>query len=201
MAADSHLGGVWFADVHEYAKSPIHAPFLATLRSTLTAESPAGVRPEDCVMTGEGPKICIAIIPHKALDGVAMVANSTPEWVRLSWAQVTDLAYHDQLDMAVFVNRIPRSDPQWAVHLESALRSELRRPLDIQAETVGGEIVALRVSLQVDGKDRRIGRVVARRTGLFRRRDRGVAYTMTFAEPNPGPVEVPPPADHLRSQA
>jgi hypothetical protein len=190
----------WFPDAGDNATHRLHAPFLRALRSVLDELRPLQLRPSDTVTTGEGPEVCIAIMPHVALGGISLVGWSDERHVGLEWASVTDLSYHDEIDLGVQVARVLRDQPQWEEEFRHLLTAELRRPLSVRSRRVAGQL-RVAVSIDVDRKAKLVGRVrVGRWRPLPLRRD-GREETTSLTASQPLSLSIPPPVGHLRLQA
>lgn len=134
-------------DYTGYTRTPLEAAWLGELRRVLKEVQPPQVAPAETALTSEGPGLLIALIPHRSLGGLTIVVTlrDAPivrpgeRGVLIGWAQVGDLAYHDELDDAVSVAEIALSDPPDASFEEAseALRRELSRPLVLRIWSSG----------------------------------------------------------------
>jgi hypothetical protein len=113
---------------------------------------PAQLDPNESAITSEGRDL-IALLPHRALGGISIVASFVGRSAVVGWAQVCDLSvWHDDLDSGVV-----------AVSLNS-----FWRPIDPErvVDAVRGQLdAAIRVS-RID--DRRLTLAVRDRRGVFR---------------------------------
>lgn len=92
---------------------------------------PENVDTSAIVFTGEGDRVEIIIVPHRDLGGVALVVWTDENSTHLEWADVGDLSTHDDLDLGVFVERIPH-EGDWMPQLRDAIAAELRRPIRLK---------------------------------------------------------------------
>jgi hypothetical protein len=130
------------------------AVFLASLRATLDRVQPAQVDPAETTLTAEGPFSLIAILPHRALGGVSIVAWRYAVSLRVLWAAIDTLGYHDDLDLGLEVatfSEDTHGEPWQAAALECVER-ELHRPLQLQVVRSGARgHERARVTVQLEG--------------------------------------------------
>jgi hypothetical protein len=123
--------------------------------SVLEERRPGNLDPAGPIVTGEGPKVEIVILPHRDLDGVSLVAWTDDRGARLLWAYVGDLSTHDDLDLGIVVERIPY-EGDWRSRVRDALAAELVRPIRLRRRRsfLGGQRVECWIVAA--GKERRI---------------------------------------------
>ena len=132
----------WFT--RDYTRRPLtdnEAAFLTTLSSKLTTIAPAQVRPEDTAVTAEGNSCLICLVPHQCLGGLSIVATLAGARADVSWAQVTDLSYHDELDMAFCVATLVTASPGklLAQRAADSVVEQLQRPILLRAHFAGDD--------------------------------------------------------------
>ncbi|HXN57774.1 MAG TPA: hypothetical protein VN912_04210, partial [Candidatus Angelobacter sp.] len=96
----------------------------------LDERSPQMIDPTDTFITGEGVEVCILVIPHHWLGGVSLVVRSFQLGVDLLWAAVTDLSYHDQIDLGHVICRWPAATVSHLNELQARLTEELSRQIE-----------------------------------------------------------------------
>jgi hypothetical protein len=124
---------------------------------------PENVELDSVIVTGEGERVEIILVPHRDLGGVALIVWRDESSTHLSWAQVHDLSTHDDLDQGVVVALVPH-EGDWLPRLRDALAAEIRRPIRLRWRR--GLLGRKRIEciVAVDRKDRRVG--VLRPTAL-----------------------------------
>src|SRR5690348_13230537 len=92
----------------EYANHPQHGPLLRGINKVLEDQAPGHLSPAEVFVTGEKLDMCIVLLPHHCLGGTSLIVTSQASFpananiedsVWLSWAQVTDLETHDEIDL------------------------------------------------------------------------------------------------------
>lgn len=104
---------------------------LALLEKVLRSEQPANVDREAVTLTGEGPGEGIVLVPHRDLGGYSLILWFAQDWLRLGWASVIDLEYHDELDVGKVVLEVRGSNWFEDVASKSAISAEFRRPIRV----------------------------------------------------------------------
>lgn len=184
--------GGWFADAGAYDASDRHASVLAVFRSALARARPAQVRPDEAATTGEGPAVCILVVPHHCLGGVALVAWSDADGVDVLWADVGDLGRHDGIDLGPRVASVRRHEPRWEEQLDQVVTAELARPLTLRPRFVGPELESVVATIELDGETKTLSRVRSGKRRLWGRRD-GEPEVTSLAAPEPPTVAIPVP--------
>jgi hypothetical protein len=102
--------------------------------------------------TQEGESVGIVLIPHRDLAGLSLVVWMDPRSADISWAVVSSLHYHDQIDQGKSVERIARSDPEWEVTLRSHLKTEFQRNIQVSQRRTFLRGAALWCTIEVAGR-------------------------------------------------
>jgi len=111
--------------------------FLDTIRDVLAARKPPQVDPGQTLTAEEREQAFYAIVPHRNLGGVCLImglwtTGQTPDYIDVSWGQVSTLCHHDDLDDSYSVASIALADhPSWKEELEKRCEEELHRPVDV----------------------------------------------------------------------
>ncbi len=102
----------WFKRDHtDRQLSGLEREFLDGLVALLAEARPAQLDEAESALTAEGADCLIALMPHRALGGVAVVVWLFKDRAEVTWAQVGGLGCcHDALDAGVRVARF-RLDP------------------------------------------------------------------------------------------
>lgn len=112
--------------------NPLTDRALDLLRQVLDAEQPQNLQRESITVTGQGPEVGIILLPHQDLGGYSLVLWFDKEHLLISWAGVTDLERHDELDLGKLTFRMNRQG--WESHdaVKAALRAEFRRTIRVR---------------------------------------------------------------------
>lgn len=184
--------GGWFADAGAYDATALNASVLAVFRSALTRPKPAQVHPNEAATTGEGPAVCILVVPHHCLGGVALVAWSDTVRVDVLWADVGDLGRHDGIDLGPRVASLRREELGWEERLGQLVTAELARPLTLRPRFVGSELESVVATIELGGDTKTLSRVRAGKRRLWGRRD-GEREVTSLSTPTPPSVAIAVP--------
>ena len=165
------------------------------VRELLEEFRPLNVDLDAVTVTGEGAAVVIILVPHRDLGGVVLVVWVVERSILLSWARVSDLSTHDDLDLGVPVARIPH-EGEWLTRLRDAFAVEIRRPIRLkwQRGWLGGKNVECVV--EVDGKDKRLAVLRPSSRQLTSGAER--TEIVTSLASGPLPFSIPPPLDNWR---
>lgn len=176
-----------------YRSTPLHAGAVNAVDQVLRHQQPLNVHAGEVVVTGEGEPVCILLIPHRQLGGVALIVWSDDRGVELSWGHVTTLRRHDQIDLAVRVRHpIAAGDVE---AITGAISAEMARPITVQLRRRRFGKPTMECSIEIDGKAEVIGRFPLRGRARFTE-----VLTITLVEGSV-PFEVPVPLGELRRSA
>ena len=134
----------------------MNASLAELVGKVLEQGRPENLDPAATTVTNEGPDVEIVILAHRDLGGVSLVARTDKRGARLSWANVSDLTYHDDLDLGVVVERIPY-EGDWRGRLGEALAEEIRRPIRLRSRRGLFGTPLVDCWIVTAGRDRRIG--------------------------------------------
>jgi len=79
----------------------------------------------------EGPRVGIILLPHQDLGGYSLVLSIHEKQVVFVWAGVTDLKYHDDIDLGREVFRIDRGASPGDDAIAAAIALEFSRPIRV----------------------------------------------------------------------
>ena len=113
---------------------------------------PQNVDRGSVTVTEEGESVGIVLIPHRDLGGLALVVWVTPKEAQLSWACVSDLDRHDDLDLGKRILTIECTDPEWKDALRSQIITELQRSIRVSARRSWWGRWALWCAVEVNGR-------------------------------------------------
>lgn len=102
--------------------------------------------------TQEKDEVGIVLIPHRDLAGLSLVLWVDPNHADVSWAAVSDLHRHDEIDLRKSVFRIERSDPGWETALRSQIVGEFRRNITVTLRRDFLKRSALWCTIEVNGR-------------------------------------------------
>ncbi len=114
--------------------SDVERGFLAALSALLSEVAPNQIEEGETALAAERTICLIALMPHRALGGVAIVVWLFADRAEVTWAQVAGLAHtHDALDLGVSVARFSL-DPARPVFgpLLECIRDQLEAPLTMR---------------------------------------------------------------------
>jgi hypothetical protein len=175
------------------------ADFLRALASMLDDLAPPPVDPALCAITARGASALIALIPHRHLGGLTLVATMAERFVAVSWTSISDLDVHDDLDLTREVYLYTRdeegSDGAMRRAAVRAVREQLARPIVLRLRSTrrGQPLSASCWLRNADGELRRIARLPPRASLFDRLRQRGVRpeIEIRFTDRQPPPYAVP----------
>lgn len=176
-----------------YRSSPLHAVTVSAVEQALQHRQPLNVRVDEIVVTGEGEPVCILLIPHRQLGGVALIVWSGARGVELGWGQVTTLRRHDDIDLAVRV-----SGPIAAGNADGivgGISAEMARPIRVRLRARRVRKPRVECSIEIDGKTAVVGRL-----SLGSRTPFSESLTTTLVEGSL-PFDVPVPLGEWRRSA
>lgn len=176
-----------------YRSSSLHASMLNVIDLVLQQHQPSNVQAEEIVVTGEGEAVCIVLIPHHQLGGVALLVWSDVRGVQLCWGRVTSLRRHDEIDLAVRARHPIAPDDVDAV--ADAISVEMVRPIKAQLRPRRFAGPTVECSLEIDGEAKVIGRFP------FSDRIRFAGVLTTTLAGGALPFEVSVPIAELRRSA
>jgi hypothetical protein len=104
---------------------------LGVVGSLLDEVQPQNVDRAAITFTEEGDAVGIVLIPHRDLAGLSLVVWVDVNYIDVSWAAVSDLHHHDEIDLGKSVFRVARSHPEWETMLRSQITSEFRRDIKV----------------------------------------------------------------------
>jgi hypothetical protein len=113
---------------------------------------PHNIDRDSITVTGEGESVGIVLIPHRDLGGLALVLSMDPNYAELCWAGVSDLAWHDDLDLGKRIVRIERSNPGWESELRSQIITEFGRRINVTVRRNWRGRLALWCTIEVKGR-------------------------------------------------
>jgi hypothetical protein len=140
-----------------YRSSPLYAVMLNGIDHALAQHQPSNVRAEEIIVTGEAECVCIVLMPHHQLGGVALIVWSDVSGVQLRWGRVTTLRRHDEIDLATSVGQPIAVDD--ATQIAGAISVEMVRPIRVQFRPRKLGKPRLECSLEIDGRTAVIGRL------------------------------------------
>jgi hypothetical protein len=113
------------------ASNPLTLQAIDLVRRTLHDQTAQNVELDAVTVTGEGPEVGIILIPHRDLGGYSLIVWVNKNRISLSWGGVTDLSYHDDIDLAK--PAFAMDGPGWASNdvVREALDAEMNRPIRI----------------------------------------------------------------------
>jgi hypothetical protein len=158
----------------EYAKHPQHGPLLSGIDKVLAEQAPGQVSPREIFITGEKLDTCIVLVPHHCLGGTSLIVTSRAsiparagleDSVWISWAQVTDLETHDEIDLGKRISTIPWQRGDSLPRIASAVLGELERPISIRIKrTNENRVIRADYMITTDGREARVGSDVVLRS-------------------------------------
>ncbi len=135
MSATFPSGRSWFKRGRHRQLSDLEQGFLSALITMLNELSPAQVDPAQTALTHEGDSFLICLIPHRCLGGLTIdIGISTNVRISVSWADVFNLSYHDDLDMGHVIDSHEIGDlsaPDFGPAVQ-CVREQLTRPLTMR---------------------------------------------------------------------
>jgi hypothetical protein len=177
-----------------YEDSKMHGDLVRATRGLLVRDVPAQVLADETVVTGEGPTVCILIIPHHWLGGTSLVLWSDAARVRILWALITSLSTHDDIDLGCMIDVVDRAGDRWLEDCLERVEAEFSRQVEVNGGFVREEEnpVQVRFSLHINDKYVKLG---ARhlRSGLGRHNLRWEIEQTSLAAPRPPKIGVPVP--------
>jgi hypothetical protein len=174
---------------------------IASVRHVLDMRSPQMVDPAETFITGEGVDVCLLVIPHRWLGGVSLIVRSDPPEIDLLWAGVTDLSYHDQLDLGYVVGRWPAAPETPLAVLEAKLAEELSRRIEWKQTYRGPSPTPRRITAVLDLDGRRVTVNVLRGLSLWPFPRRDVVEQTSLDSSEPPAFRLPVPIDKLLPRA
>ncbi|HWB29208.1 MAG TPA: hypothetical protein VG736_01805 [Vicinamibacterales bacterium] len=173
--------------------------FLGALSSMLDTLAPPQVDPALCAITVRGASALIALIPHRHLGGLTLVATMAERFVAVSWTSISDLDVHDDLDLTREVYLYTRDEEGSDAAMRRAavrgVREQLGRPIVLRLRSTrrGVPLSASCWLRSADGELRRIARLPPRASLFDRLRQRGVRseIEIRFTDRQPPPYAVP----------
>ena len=97
---------------------------------TLDSNWPASVERDSVTVTGEGSQADIVLIPHRQLGGFCLAIWANDDGIDFTWAGVTNLSTHDQLDLGLRVARFA-TDSASHENVRRQLTAEIDRPVSL----------------------------------------------------------------------
>ena len=177
--------------------SDLEWAFLGDAALMLDDLAPRQVDPALCAVASAGRDGLLVLIPHRSLAGLCLVTTVTPQFVTVSWASVTDLAAHDDLDLSreVYLYGRDDSDDGMLQAAVAGLREQLGRSfvLRMRSTREGVPVSAACYLAGADGTLRRIAKLPPRGRPFERywpwsvRSDRPIS----FVDVTPPPYAVP----------
>ena len=104
---------------------------LELVRQVVDDHQPMNLNRDAITVTAEGPAVGIVLLPHQDLGGYSLVLWVDDRHVMLVWAGVTDLKYHDDIDLGREVLRIDRGTSAGDDAIAAAMASEFSRPIRV----------------------------------------------------------------------
>lgn len=156
------------------------------------------VAPEETFITGEGDDVAILVIPHHYLGGTSLVVTSTPVGIDVCWAAVTDLSYHDQIDLGHTVERWPAGSR--LEEIQSRLVDEFARPIEWVVTFKGQGLTPRRARARLDLNGKLVGVDVLWQLGIWPFLGRSRTEQTSLGSIEPPAFQLPVPIDHLLSQ-
>lgn len=104
---------------------------LEIARQVVDAQHPENLILEAVTVTGEGPAVGIILLPHQDLGSYSLVIHVEERHVILKWAGVTDLKYHDDIDLGQEVLRLDRGLSDGDAAVRAAIAMEIGRPIHV----------------------------------------------------------------------
>ena len=189
VTVESNRSNGWFATTSTgRALSASERELVMALAAMLDRVRPAQVAPADTMLTGEGPDRLIAIIPHCRLAGVSIVVWHDPDSISVSWAQIGDLKYHDDLDLGFWVGRFARAAPEPISQAVQCVEQQLTRPIHVVATYGRDATTPIKVDFRLSDKSGVIKRIGGTRSASFwstilTRTQRAKEYVVRFTDP------------------
>ena len=112
--------------------NPLTDRALDLLRQVLDAEQPQNLDRESVTVTGQGPEVGIILLPHQDLGGYSLVLWFDKQHLMISWAGVTDLERHDDLDLGRLTVRMNRQEWESEDAVKAAVVAEFRRRIRVR---------------------------------------------------------------------
>jgi hypothetical protein len=104
---------------------------LERVGQALDANQPLNLNRAAVTVVHEGPRVGIILLPHQDLGGYSLVLSIYERQVVFGWAGVTDLKYHDDIDLGREVLRIDRGTAAGDDSIAAAIASEFSRPIRV----------------------------------------------------------------------
>jgi hypothetical protein len=104
---------------------------LDLVGEVLDASQPQNLNRASVTVADEGPSVGIILLPHEDLGGYSLVFWVDERHVILSWAGVTDLKRHDDIDLGRQVFGTDRCAQDGDEAVRGALDEELRRLIHV----------------------------------------------------------------------
>jgi hypothetical protein len=174
---------------------------IDSIGGVLDAVSPVMVNPGDTFIAGEGPEVCILVIPHHWLGGVSLIVLARPEFVDLRWSVVTDLSDHDQIDLGKVVDRWAQGGRPPLELIGAALAREFQRPIEWSYVYQGGAARPRRVRAYLDLNGKRTRLPVFSELSLWPWPRREVVERTSLSSADPPSFRLPLSIDRLLKQA
>jgi hypothetical protein len=174
---------------------------LAALIAMLDRVRPAQVSPEETALTFEGPGSLMAIVPHRSMAGLSIVARLDAEVIAVFWDQIGPYFSHDDNPWQGFqVVTFAEDADSLEVRCQKAVecvREQLGRPIEIHVTYAERKATPIRVEYDLTGEGpavKRIAVVNAWFPWLYGRR-RKHTYIARFTDDHAPPF-VKPAAAH-----
>jgi hypothetical protein len=104
---------------------------LELVSQVLDTHQPLNLNRAAVTVVHEGPRVGIILLPHQDLGGYSLVLSIHERQVAFVWAGVTELKYHDDIDLGREVLRIDRSTSAGDDAIAAAIASEFSRPIRV----------------------------------------------------------------------
>lgn len=111
------------------SRTPLLNHTLDLVRQVLDTEQPQNIDTASVTVTGEGPEVGIILLPHQDLGGYSLVLWFDAGQLSFSWAGVTDLERHDDLDLGRLAIRLKGAGRGSDEAAKTAVTGELHRPI------------------------------------------------------------------------
>ena len=167
---------------------------IAALDGKLGELRPPQLAPGDVVLTGEGRDVFIVILPHKALAGLSIFIWMGSGGIEISWATITSLHSHDDLDLGQTAAKFPLTT-QGSVIMD-ALQVELWAPIEVEGVRHSpSDTPRLSFYRDIGDKRRHVGSIGPRSLRNLWHQGERFSFITSFMDPRDPPVVIAPTVD------
>lgn len=168
MTPEMPSTGGWFTNGYPLADPDERQRlFLATLVAMLDRVRPHQVDPAETTLTNQGPSSLIAIIPHRGMAGLSIVARLDIDVIAVCWDQIGPYFDHDDDLMGFHVASFAEDADSFETRCQNAVecvRQQLDRPIEMQLTYAQRKTEPIRVEYRLAGEGSATVRVALVRT-------------------------------------